>query len=219
MGAYGTPEHIPNNGQMPSYNNYGNYGYQNPGQNNKKNHGILIFVTVVATIALLSVLVKPSQPAAAKVNQPSATPQTVVSSPSKSEADTKPQTFGVGDTVKYNGLELTLLSIRKSKGLDYDAPKSGNEFVIVSVEYKNKGTENISYNYYDFKMKNSNGQITEPDPDLEISDTQLESGDLAPEGNVKGDIAFEEPIGDNNLVLQYCESIFSKKSVFEFKLN
>lgn len=122
-------------------------------------------------------------------------------------------TFAIGEEVKLNDNILIVNSVEKSNGNEWDKPKSGNEFVIVNVTIKNGGTSSITYNPFDFKVQNSNGQITDSAFTTIDSDTSLESGELASGGEVSGTIAFEQPVGDENLVLIYSASLFSNKEI------
>lgn len=108
---------------------------------------------------------------------------------------------------------LTVTKVEKSAGGDFDKPKDGHEYVIVTVEINNAGDENISYNPFDFKMSNSQGQIVDQAFTTVDTNTALQSGELAPGGKVSGTIAFEQPAGDTNLQLQYTPSFWSDKTI------
>lgn len=127
--------------------------------------------------------------------------------------------FGINEAVKYNGLELSVTKVAKSSGKEFDKPKDGMEYIIVTVKYKNVGDEKISYNPFDFKMLNSKGQITDQSFTTVNTDTALSSGELAPGGEITGTIAFEQPKGDTGLKLQYTGNWFSSDADIEFKLN
>lgn len=119
----------------------------------------------------------------------------------------------VGDTVEAEGMMLTVLGVEKSPGAEYDTPKSGNEYVIVTVKYENASDKDLSYNPYDFKILNSNGQKTDTAFSMLASDNQLNSGDLAPGGTITGDLVFEGPIGDEGLYLIYTGNIFKSEGI------
>jgi hypothetical protein len=121
--------------------------------------------------------------------------------------------FKVGESVQLKDNKLTVTKVAKSAGTDFDKPKAGNEFVIVTLTVENAGKENISYNPYDFKMTNSQGQITDAAFTTVNTDTALQSGELATGGKVSGTIAFEQPKGDSKLQLQYQPSFWSDKTV------
>lgn len=127
--------------------------------------------------------------------------------------------YAVNETAKINGVEMTVTNVSKSNGEDFDKPKDGSEYVIVSVKIKNNSKEKVSYNALYFKMQNSKGQITDDAFTTVDQDKQLKSGELAPGGEVAGDVVFEEPVGDKALVLQYQNDIFEDGVKLQFKLN
>ena len=139
------------------------------------------------------------------------TPQSETTDNNKTD-DTK-EFYSVGEEVKLGDNILIINSVEKSNGSEWDKPKDGNEFVIVSVTIKNGGSSEISYNPFDFKMQNSQGQITDQAFTTINNDTSLSSGKLAASGSVSGSIAFEQPTGDSGLVLKYKSNIFSNKEI------
>src|SRR5699024_1679941 len=104
---------------------------------------------------------------------------------------------------------LTVTDVTKSSGSDFDKPKDGKEYVIVHVSIENNSDKEVSYNPFDFKMKNSQGQIESQAFTTVDSDTSLSSGDLAEGGNVSGTVSFEQPIDDGNLQLIFEPSFWS----------
>lgn len=178
--------------------------------------GIIVLIAIIVIIAIGQSCNSGNNRTATLVTSGQLSSGTV----SKSTAgETQKTSFKVGETAKYNDVELTAAKVEKSKGSEYDSPKSGNEFVIVTVKYKNDGKENISYNPYDFKMKNSKGQIISQSFTTVNQKDALNSGDLAPGGEIEGTIAFEEPKGDKGLVLQYTGNIFNSNSEVDFQLQ
>jgi hypothetical protein len=121
--------------------------------------------------------------------------------------------FKVGESVQLKDNKLTVTKVTKSTGTDFDKPKAGNEFVIVTVAIENAGKEKITYNPFDFKMSNSQGQITDAAITTVNTDTAMQSGELATGGKVSGTIVFEQPKGDSKLQLQYQPSFWSDKTI------
>lgn len=119
--------------------------------------------------------------------------------------------FNVGDKVEFSGQIVEITKVEKSKGSDFDKPSEGKEYVIVHVSIENNSDKEISYNPFNFKMKNSNGQIETQSFTMVDSDTSLSSGDLAPGGNVSGTIAFEQPIDDEALQLFFEPGFWDDK--------
>ncbi len=132
----------------------------------------------------------------------------------KEEEETEEKTeFEIGEKVALNDNIVEVVEVEKSAGDDFDKPKEGKEYVIVHVSIENNGDEDTSYNPYDFKMKNSNGQIEDPAFSIIDSDTALNSGELAPGGNVSGTMVFEQEIDDDQLQLIYEASFWSDKEI------
>lgn len=121
--------------------------------------------------------------------------------------------FYIGETIDYKGYKVTVVGVDKSAGSEYDKPKAGKEYVIVSVEIQNDSKEKQSYNLFDYSMQNSNGEIESISFTIVNTDTALSSGDLAPGGKTSGTLAFEQPIDDANLILNYKASFWSDKDV------
>ena len=127
------------------------------------------------------------------------------------------KTYAIGEAAAYQGLEITLTKVETSEGTKFSKPKAGQEFVIATVQIRNTGSETVSYNPLYFKMKNSQGQITRYTITAVNMDTYLSSGDLAPGGSVSGTVAFEEPLGDENLTLQYQDIVHWDDVQLNFK--
>ncbi|MEM5647791.1 DUF4352 domain-containing protein [Bacillus cereus] len=83
---------------------------------------------------------------------------------------------------------------------------------MVSVNIYNGGKEDISYSMLDFEMRNGQGNITRPTLSTINQNTALNSGQLAPNGQVTGTIVFEQPIGEK-LKLQFTPNFWSKKKI------
>lgn len=121
--------------------------------------------------------------------------------------------YSVGEEVALNNNKLIVTGIEKSNGTKYEKPKDGKEFVIVNVTISNGGTDEISYNPFDFTMQNSQGQITNETFTTVNKDTALQSGKLASGGTVTGTIVFEQTKDDAGLILKYKSNMFSKEEI------
>jgi len=124
---------------------------------------------------------------------------------------------GINEAVKSNNTTVKVINVKKLKSGKYDKPKSGMEFVVVTVLIGNTGTSEITYSSFDFKLKNSQGQITDEAITSIGSDTQLPSASLDSKGEIIGTIVFEQHINDTDLVLEYSDSL-SNNSI-QFKLD
>lgn len=138
------------------------------------------------------------------------------SKPASSEEEKKE--YGVNEKVKLGDHAVEVTKVEKSQGSDIETPKEGKEFVIVHVTIENNGKEEITYNPFDFKMKNSQGQIVDSGITTIDMDTSLSSGELSAGGNVSGTIAFEQPKDDEKLQLIFEPNFWSSKQII-FNLN
>ena len=123
---------------------------------------------------------------------------------------------GVQEAVVHSGTQITVKSVSKSPGNDWNKPQEGNEFIIVELEIVNVGDKNITYNPFDYSIRDSKGKITKSV--LTLGDNDLNSGELAPGGNVTGNITFEVLVDDSALALIYEPNMFLEEKV-EIRLN
>lgn len=170
--------------------------------------GILLFVGCDA---------ESSEPTLVEDDQEAQTEESAVDENKEQEESIEEETeqvFNVGDSVELDGTIITVVNVEKSPGNEWDKPQEGNEFVIITVRYENNSDENISYNPFDFQIKNSQGQITEQAFVITEGWSTLNSGELAPGGKVEGTITFEAPIGDEGLQLIYTPNwLFDDKKI------
>jgi len=108
-----------------------------------------------------------------------------------------------GNQVTGGNVQVTVTKTERSAGDEFNTPKAEKEYLIVHLTLKNVGTVKAHYNPLDFKIKDSNGNITEKDFNTVDKDTALSYGELAPGGTVSGTVVFEVPKNDSNLTLIY----------------
>ena len=124
--------------------------------------------------------------------------------------------FAVGDVISYKGREVTVVSAERNynSNNEFLQPKSGKEFVKVSIKIENKSNDKLSYNSYNWEIQDSNGDIQSVDAGLQFTvDGALNSGDLAPNGKKTADLYFQVPKDDTNLVLHYKASFWQNKTL------
>ena len=126
--------------------------------------------------------------------------------------------YSIGEEGRLNGASITVTNIEKSQGAKYTEPKAGKEFIIVYLTIENKGTTNLNYNPYDFKMQNSQGYQEDYTYKTLDEDTELHYGTLIPGGKISGSVSFEQPIDDPGLILIYDDNIWDTKEL-KIKLN
>lgn len=134
------------------------------------------------------------------------------------ETEVPDETFYVGDEITMGAYVLTVDKVKHSSGTQYDKPKKGKEFLIVTVTLKNNGEDEFDYNPYNFSVQDSNGSVTDITFTTVDSDTSLEAGSLVSGGKVSGTLAFEVPKNDKKTVLRYQPDFWSDKEI-QINLN
>ncbi len=118
--------------------------------------------------------------------------------------DSTNKEYAVGDTVDLSDRTFTVneaqanyLPLNQSS-----RPEPGNQFVRVNVTVTNNSSGQISFTPFDFKLQDARGvqrgytiAVDMPNP--------LNTGNLAPNDSVTGNIAFEAPQGDTGFKLIY----------------
>ncbi len=126
-------------------------------------------------------------------------------------AEPKQTEFNVGEEIKLGDNILKVNSVERRAQIGYSTPDSGKEFVLVNVTIRNAGQSDISYNPYDFRIQDSNGNQT--DHAWASLDDRLSSGSLASGGHVTGTVPFETPRGDQGLKLLFEPSFWSEERI------
>ncbi len=136
------------------------------------------------------------------------------------EKKSEKREFSQSETVTFKGVDFTVTNVEKTIGSEFDTAKDGHEYVIVTIKIENKSDAKISYNAFDWKMENSNGQELDETFTTVNSDTALNSGDLNAGGMVEGTLVFEQPQGDTGLKLNYYDNLlFDEDAAFKIKLD
>ena len=130
------------------------------------------------------------------------------------ETNSKTSGSNIGKTTAVKVIDLCLGANAVSS--IYKEGDTGENHIIREFIEKNKGTEKLSYNPYDFKLQNSNGQQESMTFATIDNDTALSSGELISGGKVSGTITFETIKGDRGLSLIYNNTIWDSK---EMKIN
>ena len=162
-----------------------------------------------AIIIVLIIGITGSQSGKSDTNTTSSTSESATSSTENEKTE-----YNQGEQAILGNGAITVTNVERSQGSEYSKPKSGKEYVIVSLKIENKGKDNLSYNPFYFKMQNSQGQQEDYTITMGVNDdTQLNSGELIPGGSVEGTLVFEEPKGDTGLILIYNDNLWSSKEL------
>lgn len=196
---------------------FGAVGILQTKNNKKSGRGKAIAAVVLAILTIALVLVSQSIFGKALDEVTGEGEKVGESKPASSKAEKT--TFKVGDVISFDGKKVTVSKVERNwnSGDEFTTPESGNEFVKVQVKIENNSSEDVSYNTFDWKLKDSKGVIKDVDSAAFGIDGALDSGDIAPKGKVSGFLIFQAPAGDTNLALRYEPSFWSDKKV-EVKL-
>lgn len=110
--------------------------------------------------------------------------------------------FNKGDTATFGHFEVKVTNVQRNyvPSDSHSTPATGNEFIVVTVNVKNVGTQSETISNYDFKM-NDNGAA---DMTSYITvDPAFTGGELPVSASASGTIVYEITKDSNNLKLQY----------------
>lgn len=128
--------------------------------------------------------------------------------------------FSLNETAVFEDVHYTVTNVEYSNGDEWDKPSDGKNYVIVTLKIENKSDSKISYNGYDWKMINSQGQEDDEAFTTINTDTSLNSGDLAAGGTKTGTLVYEEPKDESSLkILYYENTLFDENSTFEIVIK
>lgn len=142
---------------------------------------------------------------------------------SETNAPTSPaeKTFKLGDVVELDGVSISLISIDKSKGSQFNKPEKGNEFVLCEFEITNNSAEELSvssmlsFEAYcdDYACEYSISAL------MEKGNKDQLDGSVAPGKKMKGVIGYEVPEDWKALEIQYTLDIWSDSKIVFIATN
>lgn len=105
--------------------------------------------------------------------------------------------FYISEQVEFKNQTLTITSVQKAwqSSNEFSQPRSGKEYLLVYISIENISKQTISFNAWDFKIRDSQGveSSTTSAPDIP---SELSAGSLSPGGRVSGNILFEITSGE-----------------------
>lgn len=136
-------------------------------------------------------------------------------SSSKSSTDTdENKEYKVGDTVSVSDTEITVTDVKRNYSAKYGTPSDGQEFVKVTLKFKNTSNKTISTVGSGFKLQDGNGVVeTSSFKGSSGLDDRFDYSEVASNGTKTGSLVFEVPKGDNNLTFIYEPNVFTEKQV------
>ena len=123
--------------------------------------------------------------------------------------------YAVGEIVKLKNHELVVTEVKQGykSTNEFDKPQSGdNEFVVMTVQITNTGTDQIDANSFGFKLEDETG--TQRNGTIVAGvDGELQSVTLSPGGKTTGKLAFEAKKSSSTLKLHYSPGLFGGEAV------
>lgn len=167
-----------------------------------------ILTILIVLIVLIGVTNADSDTADEKMATKTTEPTVVTETTKTMEPTTEAMKseFMVGEAIQMTDYVLTVNEVTTTPSKGYSTPKTGNEYVMINVTIQNQSDKEVSYNPFDFKIQDSNGNQTQST--FVSLDDQLNSGSLAAGGKVTGSLAFEAPKGDESLLLIYQPNVW-----------
>jgi len=169
----------------------------------RKPIAVLLLLALFAGLIACGTSTTATTTATTKGNTPAASTPTETPTPSSVVAK-------VGETLVLNGVEVTLVSVKKVAADEFTQPKAGNIFIVVHLKIENKSAAEVDYNPFDFHVKSGSGNITDEEfalPSTYTANDLLNSGKLSSGGSVTGDIGFQVVKGDHQAELTWQPNI------------
>jgi TM2 domain-containing membrane protein YozV len=127
---------------------------------------------------------------------------------------------GVGETVQADDTQLTVTNVDQGKthvgDRDFGEDAQG-EFVIVSIEAMNKGSEPVSVTEDDFVLKGADGNSYTVSDDAIWDDDAIIYEDVNPGNTLKGTITFDVPKGTEIASLEMTPGWFGETVSVDLK--
>lgn len=181
--------------------------------------GCLIAVIVVVVLVILLAVAGSGSTQDAAPQATAEPSQPAASSPSETDAASQEEqtetTYGVGDTVESDGVEVTLVSAEENTGADYITPADGSVFVALEFEIVNNSQQDISvsslasFEAYcdDYSVSQSLTGATLYD-DKGTLDSSVAAGK-----RLSGAIVYEVPADWQQLEVAFAPSVWVDRSV------
>lgn len=149
---------------------------------------------------------------AEKVASEETTEQT---SDEEADPDELDKDFTVGDTVSYQGVELTVNDVEfrepSQDEVEFGEVNEGEQVVIANITLENKADETLYYNMYDFRL-NADGNAKDMDVYVEDISDKIRDGHLDKDSELSGNlVGAADP--DKTLKLQYETDFWNDETV------
>lgn len=215
----GVPEPPPSSDFSPAWNTTGSpsAGPASSGMSKKWLVGLLgcggVGLLLLALVVVAIVSGSSSNTAQSGGGQESGDAEKKSTSKSSKSGSDNP-TAAVGESVELDDRTFSVAEVERNytPNNQFSKAERGNEYLRVLITLTNTSNGSISYNPFDFKVQDSNG-VQKSQTFIPEVPNDLESGNLAPNGKIQGNLVFEVPRNDNGLKLLYTTNMFSGETV------
>jgi hypothetical protein len=126
-------------------------------------------------------------------SQPTKVGVSSVTQQSATTTSDQPTVFHVGDQVKLDNHVLVVNAVATCKSSnEFLKPATGNKYITVDITQENQGTEPVSYNLWDFKLRDDK-EFSYSTALAGCKDPSFSSGTLVKGDKTRGFITFEIP--------------------------
>jgi len=115
---------------------------------------------------------------------------------------------GPGERIEATGVRLKVTQVSVKNQVEFGKAEQGNQFVVLDVEIGNTDHPRLPYNSLYFRVKDGAGY--EYMPTAGPAETSLQAGTLGPYQTVTGELIFEVPLSDKQLVLSFLPTVISE---------
>lgn len=124
-------------------------------------------------------------------------------------------TFTVGETAQLNDINVTFVSVNKSKGSDYNKPSDGKIFVLAEFEIENNSDKEISISSMMSFEAYSDSYSTSLSLSalIEKGDKNQLDGTIAAGKKMNGVIGYELPTDWSELEIHFTPDFWSNKKI------
>lgn len=163
---------------------------------------VLVVIIIIAVIA--SAASGGGSPSTASTNTGSSTTGSTTSSQNTPSSNGSSNSHTVGQPVPVSDTwTVTVNSVKLSSGSEFDAPKSGNTFLVVNVTLKNTSSSTQNVSSLDmFSLKDSTGQTYDQDIAAAAINGNVAAGEL-----LRGNLTFEVPKSVHTFTFQFASDL------------
>jgi hypothetical protein len=111
--------------------------------------------------------------------------------------------YKINEPVELNGNTIQVTKIEKYQGTQFEKPKTGNEFIIITIQLTNKSDKSFYFNSFDFSLHTDKNETIYQSLRSFDNGTSFEYGAVNINSAITGTIVFETAINESKLILEY----------------